>query len=333
MAPTPDTQVVTRASDRRSAPVARVAPAGLTPQAARAAARTGISTVPASAALANGVTVSGGPAPTSTAQSSPGRVNTALTSTGPSSTGRNSTTRDSTALSTTGRVSTGPGSSTDLGWASQASTGPGRLDRLARDRADPGRSRRDRRAHTGRRTRAWRPGSLIPTRARVLTRPAHTRMAPGRPNTAPAVADRCPQDRGGPAARVRTTGRDRRAGRRQGRWAPGPPVQDRWGLARADAHGTGAARASPAAPVTMDPDNRERAPTALGIPARPRTGRAPARDRAGRAGGRPPDSTSLATGPTALAAPDARDGSATRRLAAPGLVPGMPGRGIGPAAP
>jgi len=315
------------------APRARVAPAGLTPQVARAAARAGISTVPASAALANGPTVSGRPAPTSTAQSR-GRVNTALTSTGPSSAGRNSTTRDSTALSTTGRASTGPGSSTDLGRASQASTGPGRLDRLTRDRPDPGRSRQDRRAPTGRRTRTWRPGSLIPTRARVLTRPAHTRMAPGRPNTAPAMADRCPQDRGGPAGRARTMGRDRRAGRHQGRWAPGPPGRDRWGLARADAHGTGAARASPAAPVTRDPDNRDRAPTALDIPARPRTGRDRARDRAGRAGaGRPPVSTSQATGPAALAVPDVRDGSATRRLAAPGLVPGMPARGIGPAAP
>jgi hypothetical protein len=304
--------------------------------------------VPASAVPANGLTATGRPAPTSTAQSSTGRVNTALTSTG-----RNSTTHDSTALNTTGRVSTGPGSSTgqasvdrnstgrtstsmastDPGSASQASTGPGRLDRLARDRPGPGRSRRDRRAHTARRTRTCQPGSPIPTRARVLTHPAHTRMAPGRPNTAPAAADRCRQDRRGPAGRARITGRDRQAGRPQGRWAPGPPARGRWGLARADAHGTGAARASTAAPNSGQ-DNRDRAPPAPAIPARPRTGRARARDRAGRAGaGRPPDSTSQATGPAALAVPDARDGSATRRLAAPGLVPGMPGRGIGPAAP
>jgi hypothetical protein len=359
-APTPDTQVAVLASDSRSAPAL---PAGLTPQAARAAALAGSSTVPASVVLASRLTATGRPAPASTGQISAGRANTApistglastgrnttgRASTGPSSTVRNSTIQDSTALNTTGRASTGRASmdrnstgrnstslaSTDPGRASQASTGPGRLDRLARDRPDLARSRQDKRTRTGRRAPTWRPGSRIPTRAPVPTRPARTRMAPGRLNTAPAVADRCRPDRGGQASRAPTMGRDRQAGQHQGRWAPGQQAQDRWGPDKADARGTGAALASRAVPVATGLDNQDRARTALGIPARPRTGRARARDRAGRAGaGRPLDSTSQATGLAALAVLGARDGSATRRLAAPGQVTGTPGRGIGPAAP
>jgi hypothetical protein len=308
------------------APVARAAPAGLAAQAARAA-------VPARADPASGSAASGRPAPTSTGPAT----------TGPPNMGPASTTRARTGPARTGpSSSTGPGNtglaSTDLastGLSRARRTSTGHLDRLAQGRADPVRSRQDRRplASTARRTPTARPDSLIPALARIP-------MPPDRTPTAP--------DRRYLASRAGTTARDRQAGpnRDQRVKGPGPPAGDRWGLARATARGNRAVAA--AARVTMGAVNHNKGRTALGIPIRAPTGpgspgsparggRARARDRAGRAraGGRLPGSGSQALATAARAIPVTQDASATRRLAAArssGPVAGTRVRGIRPAA-